>query len=81
VKNKVEKEEAEKPKKARHTQLSKGEIEEYEELLRSRRQAASLGITGRPEDIANAVLFFASDRSRYITGKTLLVDGGRRDFL
>lgn len=55
--------------------------EEYEELLRSRRQAASLGITGRPEDIANAVLFFASDRSRYITGKTLLVDGGRRDFL
>lgn len=33
VKNKVEKEEAAKPKKARHTQLSKGEIEEYEELL------------------------------------------------
>ena len=33
VKNKVEKEEAAKPKKARHTQLSKGEIAEYEELL------------------------------------------------
>jgi len=33
VKKKVEKEEIAKPKKARHTQLPKGEIEEYEELL------------------------------------------------
>ncbi|MBD3204941.1 glucose 1-dehydrogenase [Candidatus Bathyarchaeota archaeon] len=55
--------------------------EEYEEKLRGRRERASLGIVGKPEDIANAVLFFASDKSRYITGKTLLVDGGRRDFL
>jgi 3-oxoacyl-[acyl-carrier protein] reductase len=55
--------------------------EEYEKLLEGRRNASSLGITGTPEDIANAVLFFASDESRYITGKTLLVDGGRRDFL
>lgn len=55
--------------------------EEYEKVLEGRRDRASLGITGTPEDIANAVLFFASDESRYITGKTLLVDGGRRDFL
>ena len=55
--------------------------EEYEKLLEGRRDASSLGITGTPEDIANAVLFFASDESRYITGKILLVDGGRRDFL
>ena len=55
--------------------------EEYEKVLEGRRDAASLGITGTPEDIANAVLFFASDESRYITGKILLVDGGRRDFL
>ncbi len=54
---------------------------EYEKVLEGRRTRASLGITGTPEDIANAVLFFASDKSRYITGKTLLVDGGRRDFL
>ena len=33
VKNKVEKEETAKPKKARHTQLPNGDIEEYEELL------------------------------------------------
>ncbi len=31
---------------------------------------------GKPEDIANAVAFFASDESRYITGQVLLVDGG-----
>ena len=55
--------------------------EVYEEKLQGRRDRASLGIVGKPEDIANAVLFFASDKSHYITGKTLLVDGGRRDFL
>jgi len=31
---------------------------------------------GKPEDIANAALFLASDNSDYITGITLFVDGG-----
>ena len=31
---------------------------------------------GKPSDIANAVLFLASDRASYITGQTLSVDGG-----
>ena len=31
---------------------------------------------GEPEDIANAVLFLASDEARFITGVTLPVDGG-----
>jgi len=32
---------------------------------------------GRPEDIAYAVLFFASDYASWVTGQTLSVDGGR----
>jgi NAD(P)-dependent dehydrogenase (short-subunit alcohol dehydrogenase family) len=55
--------------------------DEYEKVLEGRRNLSSLGITGTPEDIADAVLFFASDKSRFITGKILLVDGGRRDFV
>lgn len=31
---------------------------------------------GQPEDIANAVAFLVSDRADYITGQTLIVDGG-----
>ena len=31
---------------------------------------------GKPEDIAETVAFLASDRASYITGQTLLVDGG-----
>ena len=31
---------------------------------------------GEPEDIAKAVVFLASDDSRYITGQTIHVNGG-----
>jgi len=37
-----------------------------------------IGRLAQPEDIAGAVIFFASDESDYITAQTLLVDGGRR---
>ena len=36
----------------------------------------ALGCLGEPQDIADAVLFLASERARYITGQTLHVNGG-----
>ena len=41
------------------------------------RQRIPLGRVGQPEDVATAVLFFASDEARHITGSTLLIDGGQ----
>lgn len=35
-----------------------------------------VGRFGNPEDVANAVLFFASDDAAYITGQVICVDGG-----
>lgn len=36
----------------------------------------SLGRMGKPEEVAQTVLFLASDHSNYITGQTIIVDGG-----
>ena len=36
-----------------------------------------LGRNGKPDDVADAVLFFASPMSRWITGTVLPLDGGR----
>jgi NAD(P)-dependent dehydrogenase (short-subunit alcohol dehydrogenase family) len=38
--------------------------------------AIPLGVAGEPEDVAAAVLFLASDEARFVTGATLVVDGG-----
>jgi 3-oxoacyl-[acyl-carrier protein] reductase len=65
------------------TDMLRGDLtdQEYAKLIDGRKNVSSLSLVGKPEDIAKAVLFFASDDSRFITGKTLLVDGGRRDFI
>jgi NAD(P)-dependent dehydrogenase (short-subunit alcohol dehydrogenase family) len=49
-------------------------IEKYGEERLSK--AYPLGRLGEPRDVANAVLFFASDDSEYITGQVLSVSGG-----
>jgi NAD(P)-dependent dehydrogenase (short-subunit alcohol dehydrogenase family) len=41
-----------------------------------RRRASALGIEGTGWDIGHAVRFLMSDHARYITGQTLVVDGG-----
>ncbi|HEX3699630.1 MAG TPA: glucose 1-dehydrogenase [Phenylobacterium sp.] len=38
--------------------------------------AVPLGVKGYPQDIANGVLWLASDESRYVTGAELVIDGG-----
>jgi NAD(P)-dependent dehydrogenase (short-subunit alcohol dehydrogenase family) len=38
--------------------------------------AVPLGVKGLPSDIANGVLWLASDESRYVTGMEMVIDGG-----
>jgi 3-oxoacyl-[acyl-carrier protein] reductase len=47
------------------------------DFLRAMEEAVPLGRLGTPRDVANAVLFLASDDASYITGTTIIVDGGQ----
>ena len=47
-----------------------------EAYVRRVEQAIPLGRIGRPEDVAPAAVFLASDESRFVTGSALMVDGG-----
>ena len=50
---------------------------EREKMLAFMRSRCPLGITGAPEDVANAIVFLASDGARYMTGQVLHPNGGR----
>ena len=52
--------------------VSKMPKEKVEAIIKS----SSLGRIGKPEEVARAVLFLASKDSDYITGQTIIVDGG-----
>jgi 3-oxoacyl-[acyl-carrier protein] reductase len=47
------------------------------EFIRTMEEAVPLGRLGSPRDVANAFLFLASDEAAYITGTTIVVDGGQ----
>jgi 3-oxoacyl-[acyl-carrier protein] reductase len=46
-------------------------------FIRNMEAAIPLGRLGTPRDVANAFLFLASDDAAYITGTTIVVDGGQ----
>jgi 3-oxoacyl-[acyl-carrier protein] reductase len=46
-------------------------------FLKAMQDMVPLGRLGTPRDVANAVLFLASEEASYITGTTILVDGGQ----
>ncbi len=57
------------------TALTEGILAEGDNLQRAV-EATPLGRLGTPEDVAGAVVFFASDDASFITGQVLSVDGG-----
>lgn len=50
--------------------------EQRELMVRRYSGKTALGRLGKPDEVAGAVLFLASDLARYVTGATLHVDGG-----
>jgi NAD(P)-dependent dehydrogenase (short-subunit alcohol dehydrogenase family) len=47
------------------------------EVIDRIKAGAPTGFIAEPEDVAGCVAFLASDDARYVTGQTLLIDGGR----
>lgn len=50
----------------------------FEDFVKASAKAIPVGRTGKPEDIANAVAFFADERSSFVNGQVIYVAGGPR---
>jgi 3-oxoacyl-[acyl-carrier protein] reductase len=50
----------------------------FEQLTENARQSIPVGRTGKPEDVAAAILFFASEEAGFVNGQVLYVAGGPR---
>ncbi|WP_111895465.1 SDR family NAD(P)-dependent oxidoreductase [Acinetobacter sp. MB5] len=57
------------------TDINKDDLSDLEKL-ESMTKRTCLGRLGTPEDLGGPVVFLASDMARYVTGASLLVDGG-----
>lgn len=51
--------------------------EQYTAFLERSRETHPLGRPGQPQEVADLILFLVSDRSGWITGETIAIDGGR----
>jgi len=57
--------------------MTEGLVEMGQEYISGMAEAIPLGRIGDVADIGNAALFLASDEAGYITGQTIVVDGGQ----
>ena len=57
--------------------MTEGYADVGQEQIDSMTRAVPLGRLGNPEDVAYSHLFLASDESQYITGQSIIVDGGQ----
>jgi NAD(P)-dependent dehydrogenase (short-subunit alcohol dehydrogenase family) len=55
--------------------------EEREQQMKSFEEMCVLHRIGKPEEIANVILFLASEESSFMTAQVLTVDGGRTNFI
>lgn len=59
-----------------HRRSGVGE-EKYQEFLKHSKTTHPLGRVGEPEEVAESILYLASEHAGWITGETLSIDGGR----